>query len=81
VDWRAWQVFLLWCGRTTSAQLLAAPACSSRLISDRTRRSGPDRVDGADTTSNISCEGLVPEAVCERVDIDLGSPGSIGLIS
>jgi hypothetical protein len=38
-------------------------------------------VDGADTTSNISCEGLVPEAVCERVDIDLGSPGSIGLIS
>src|SRR6266853_191224 len=56
VDWRAWQVSLLWCGRTTSAQLLAALACSSRLISDTAARAaaGPTGLDGADTPRSVA---------------------------
>jgi len=50
VDWRAWQVSFLWCGRTTIAQVLAAPACSSRSISDPAAlaAAGPTGLDGAD---------------------------------
>src|SRR5262249_16019804 len=56
------RVSLLWCGRTTSAQLLATPACSSRLISDPAAlaAAGPTGLDGADTprTSAVTVSSL-----------------------